>query len=37
MEKEEYEKQKVALGMDVEVKMWLEHCRSTAIRPGKPS
>jgi hypothetical protein len=25
MEKEEYQKKKVALGLDVEVKMWLEH------------
>jgi hypothetical protein len=31
------EKEEVALGMDTEVKMWLEHRRSAAIQPGKPS
>jgi hypothetical protein len=34
---EEYEKKKVALGLDVEMNMWLEHCRSTAIRPSEPT
>jgi hypothetical protein len=37
MEKEEYEKKKVALGMDAEVKMWLEHHKSIAIQLGKSS
>lgn len=33
----ENKKKKVALGLDVEVKMWLEHYRSAAIRLGEPT
>jgi hypothetical protein len=36
VEKED-EKKKVALGLDVEVKMWLEHYRSTTICLGEPT
>ncbi len=36
MEKEEYDKQKLALGLDDEVKIWLEHHQIVAIYVGEP-
>jgi hypothetical protein len=36
VEKEEYEKQRSALGLDDEVKMWLEQHQIGAIRPSEP-
>jgi hypothetical protein len=36
VEKEEYEKQRPALGLDDEVKMWLEQHQMVAIRRNEP-
>jgi hypothetical protein len=37
MEKEEYKKKKVALGLDVAMKMWLEHHQFAIICLGEPT
>ncbi len=36
MEKEEYDKQKLALGLDDEMKFRLEHCWFVAIHVAEP-